>query len=155
MNVKLLKRIIQIIKTKAEVEIDTTSQLEMDGEEKVYYRIYDRYRSSIYIIPEEEFVFDLNKFNRVGNFAIDSITEEIGTSELMLSYSKSEDGKKILENVYSTFDYIMGIPSEKLELFKFKKLAYNKNTKCVTLFEKDWEVVGFIKPNWVEERGDK
>ena len=82
--------------------------------------------------------------------------EDLGTGladyTMELEYCKSEDGKKIKENVYSTFDKLLGIKKNKLELFKFKELRYNPEKRWVTLYDKDENVVGYVNPDWGRDR---
>ncbi|WP_418566417.1 hypothetical protein [Peptacetobacter sp.] len=153
MTDKILKRLVDIAKHRRDVEIDTIAQISIyTGNELDYYRIYDRDFGVIYIIEESEMVFDLSKFNVCEKLVLADLGTCFADYTMELEYCKSEDGKKIKENVYSTFDKLLGIKKNKLELFKFKELRYNPEKRWVTLYNKDENVVGYVNPDWVRDR---
>ena len=153
MTDKILKRIVDIAKHRRDVEIDTIAQISIHtGNTEEYYRIYDRDLGVIYIIEESEMVFDLSKFNVCEKLVLADLGTCFADYTMELEYCKSEDGKKIKENVYSTFDKLLGIKKNKLELFKFKELRYNPEKRWVTLYDKDENVVGYVNPDWVRDR---
>lgn len=153
MTDKILKRLVDIAKHRRDVEIDTIAQISIyTGNELDYYRIYDRDFGVIYIIEESEMVFDLSKFNVCEKLVLADLGTCFADYTMELEYCKSEDGKKIKENVYSTFDKLLGIKKNKLELFKFKELRYNPEKRWVTLYDKDENVVGYVNPDWVKDR---
>lgn len=153
MTDKILKRLVDIAKHRRDVEIDTIAQISIyTGNELDYYRIYDRDFGVIYIIEESEMVFDLSRFNVCEKLVLEDLRTVFADDTMELEYCKSEDGKKIKENVYSTFDKLLGIKKNKLELFKFKELRYNPEKRWVTLYDKDENVVGYVNPDWVKDR---
>lgn len=153
MTDKILKRLVDIAKHRRDVEIDTIAQISIyTGNELDYYRIYDRDFGVIYIIEESEMVFDLSKFNVCEKLVLADLGTCFADYTMELEYCKSEDGKKIKENVYSTFDKLLGIKKNKLELFKFKELRYNPEKRWVTLYDKDENVVGYVNPDWGRDR---
>ena len=153
MTDKILKRLVDIAKHRRDVEIDTIAQISIyTGNESDYYRIYDRDLGVIYIVSEDEMVFDLSRFNVCEKLVLSDLGTGFADYTMELEYCKSEDGKKIKENVYSTFDKLIGINKLKLELFKFRELKYNTENRWVTLYDKDECVVGFVNPDWVKDR---
>lgn len=153
MTDKILKRLVDIAKHRRDVEIDTIAQISIyTGNESDYYRIYDRDLGVIYIVSEDEMVFDLSRFNVCEKLVLSDLGTGFLDYTMELEYCKSEDGKKIKENVYSTFDKLLGIKKNKLELFKFKELRYNPEKRWVTLYDKDNNVVGYVNPDWVRDR---
>lgn len=153
MTDKILKRLVDIAKHRRDVEIDTIAQISIyTGNESDYYRIYDRDLGVIYIVSEDEMVFDLSRFNVCEKLVLSDLGAGFADYTMELEYCKSEDGKKIKENVYSTFDKLIGINKLKLELFKFRELKYNTENRWVTLYDKDECVVGFVNPDWVRDR---
>lgn len=153
MTDKILKRLVDIAKHRRDVEIDTIAQISIyTGNESDYYRIYDRDLGVIYIVSEDEMVFDLSRFNVCEKLVLSDLGTGFLDYTMELEYCKSEDGKKIRENVYSTFDKLLGIKKNKLELFKFKELRYNPEKRWVTLYDKDENVVGYVNPDWVKDR---
>lgn len=153
MTDKILKRLVDIAKHRRDVEIDTIAQISIyTGNESDYYRIYDRDLGVIYIVSEDEMVFDLSRFNVCEKLVLSDLETGFADYTMELEYCKSEDGKKIKENVYSTFDKLLGIKKNKLELFKFKELRYNPENRWVTLYDKDENVVGYVNPDWVRDR---
>ena len=153
MTDKILKRLVDIAKHRRDVEIDTIAQISIyTGNESDYYRIYDRDLGVIYIVSEDEMVFDLSRFNVCEKLVLSDLGTCFADYTMELEYCKSEDGKKIKENVYSTFDKLLGIKKNKLELFKFKELRYNPEKRWVTLYDKDENVVGYVNPDWVRDR---
>lgn len=153
MTDKILKRIVNIIQHRRDVEIDTIQQVNIyTGKTQDFYRIYDRDLGVIYILKENDMVFDLSQFNTCENLVLSDLGTGFADNTMELEYCKSEDGKKIKENVYSTFDKLIGINKLKLELFKFRELKYNTENRWVTLYDKDECVVGFVNPDWVKDR---
>ena len=153
MTDKIFKRIVNIIQHRRDVEIDTIQQVNIyTGKTQDFYRIYDRDLGVIYILKENDMVFDLSQFNTCENLVLSDLGKNFGFHFMDLEYCKSEDGKKIKENVYSTFDKLIGINKLKLELFKFRELKYNTENRWVTLYDKDECVVGFVNPDWVKDR---
>ena len=153
MTDKILKRLVDIAKHRRDVEIDTIAQISIyTGNESDYYRIYDRDLGVIYIVSEDEMVFDLSRFNVCEKLVLSDLGTCFTDNTMELEYCKSEDGKKIKENVYSIFDKLLGIKKNKLELFKFKELRYNPEKRWVTLYDKDENVVGYVNPDWVKDR---
>lgn len=153
MTDKILKRIVNIIQHRRDVEIDTMQQVSIyTGNTEEYYRIYDRDLGVIYILKEDDMVFDLSRFNVCEKLVLSDLGTGFADYTMELEYCKSEDGKKIKENVYSTFDKLLGIKKNKLELFKFKELRYNPEKRWVTLYNKDENVVGYVNPDWVRDR---
>ena len=153
MTDKILKRLVDIAKHRRDVEIDTIAQISIyTGNESDYYRIYDRDLGVIYIVSEDEMVFDLSRFNVCEKLVLSDLGTCFTDDTMELEYCKSEDGKKIKENVYSIFDKLLGIKKNKLELFKFKELRYNPEKRWVTLYDKDENVVGYVNPDWVKDR---
>ena len=153
MTDKILKRLVDIAKHRRDVEIDTIAQISIyTGNESDYYRIYDRDLGVIYIVSEDEMVFDLSRFNVCEKLVLSDLGTCFADDTMELEYCKSDDGKKIKENVYSTFDKLLGIKKNKLELFKFKELRYNPEKRWVTLYDKDENVVGYVNPDWVKDR---
>ena len=60
MTDKILKRLVDIAKHRRDVEIDTMQQVSIyTGNTEEYYRIYDRDLGVIYILKEDDMVFDL------------------------------------------------------------------------------------------------
>ena len=153
MTDKILKRIVRIIQNRCDVEIDTIQQVNIyTGKTQDFYRIFDRDYGTIYVLKESDMVFDLSQFNTCENLVLSELGQNFGLHFMDLEYCKSEDGKKIKENVYSTFNKLIGINKLKLELFKFKELKYNTENRWVTLYDKDEMVVGFVNPDWVKDR---
>ena len=153
MTDKILKRIVNIIQHRRDVEIDTIQQVNIyTGKTQDFYRIYDRDYGTIYVLKEDEMVFDLSRFNVCEKLVLSDLGAGFADYTMELEYCKSEDGKKIKENVYSTFDKLLGINKLKLELFKFRELKYNTENRWVTLYDKDECVVGFVNPDWVKDR---
>ena len=156
MTDKILKRIVNIIQHRCDVEIDTIQQVNIyTGKTQDFYRIYDRDYGVIYILKEDDMVFDLSRFNVCKKLVLEDLGTGFADNIMELEYCKSEDGKKIKENVYSTFDKLIGIKKNKLELFKFKELRYNPEKRWVTLYDKDENVVGYVNPDWGRERWEE
>ena len=148
MTDKILKRLVDIAKHRRDVEIDTMQQVSIyTGNTEEYYRIYDRDLGVIYILKEDDMVFDLSRFNVCEKLVLEDLGAGFADYTMELEYCK-----KIKENVYSTFDKLLGIKKNKLELFKFKELRYNPEKRWVTLYDKDENVVGYVNPDWVKDR---
>lgn len=132
---------------------EKTGEMDIDVSEHENLRKENKLAAFIVILTElmENGFEKILKDEKVSKGHLDRlyVALEIESKRLV---SKRHLSEKEKENVYSTFDKLLGIKKNKLELFKFKELRYNPEKRWVTLYDKDENVVGYVNPDWVKDR---
>lgn len=153
MTDKLLKRLIRLMKYRTEVEIDTVVQKDIRGNDNLLYKICDK--QCVYIVPKHKMYLDITKFNKLNDsLVMNNMTEEDGQIFMDLIGCSTQDRKKVNECIYETITgTVIALDAKNLDIFsKVEEIRYSSLSKCVTLYDKDFEIVGYMKPNWVKEK---